>query len=197
MRVHERWEGTITALGAWRCDGGVWWRAWRRFSWPSLALALLLLLAACGGGNASTPTAIPSTPTPPPSPTAVAAPALGGVTWAKAIDPRTGAPIGSVTSFLTTDKTIYAVVHAPDLPKGATLSATWTFNGAPVGTPAQTVTISHEERRSWVEFHLTWHGAGSWPDGTLKIAISVDGQPAETASVAIERPGGAVRDDVP
>jgi hypothetical protein len=160
-------------------------------------LALLLLLAACGGGNAPTPTVTPPTPTLPPSPTVAAAPTLSGVIWAKAIDPKTGAPVGAVSSFLTTDKTVYAAVHAPDLPKGATLSATWTFNGAPVEMPPQTVTISHEERRSWVEFHLAWHGAGTWPDGTLKIAISVDGQPAETATVSIKRPGGAVRDDVP
>lgn len=188
-----------TALGAWiRVRFESHDRpAWCRFSWPPLFLAIVLLLAACGGDKTPTPTAVPPTPTTPPSPTIAVAQTLGGITWAKAVDPKSGAPAETVASFVTTDKTIYAVLHAPDLPKGATLSATWTFNGAPVEVQPQSVTVSHEERRSWIEFHLTWTGAGTWPDGTLKITISVNGQPAQTASVAIKRPGGAVRDDVP
>lgn len=188
-----------TALGAWtrgRLESQDR-RAWRALAWPPLFLAIVLLLAACGGSETPTPTDVPPTPSPPPSPTIAVAQTLGEVTWAKAIDPKTGAPTETVASFQTTDKTIYAVLHAPDLPKGATLSATWSFNGAPVALPPQSVTVSHEERRSWIEFHLAWTGAGNWPDGTLKIAISVNGQPAQTASVAIKRPGGAVRDDVP
>lgn len=167
---------------------------------PHLALALLalVLLTACGGGQHPTPTSIPATPTPRPAPAGTPMPpSLGHVTWAKAIDPKTGAPVTPVERFSTTDTTIYAVLQAPDLPKGATLGATWSFNGAPVQVPPQSVTITHEERSSWVEFHLTWTGPGTWPDGTLRIAIAVDGQPARTADVAIVRPGGAIRDDRP
>lgn len=161
-----------------------------------LSLALLVALTACGGGQTPTPTAIPPTHPPPPAATP-APPSLARITWARAIDPKTGAPVNPVQQFATTDKTIYAVLQAPELPKGAKLGATWTFNGAPVPVPAQTVTISHEERSSWVEFHLTWSAAGTWPDGTLKITITIDGKPARTADIAIVRPGGAIRDDVP
>lgn len=165
---------------------------------PVLAVIVLALLTACGGNSAPTPTSAPPTPTRVASPVATPAPVeIAQVTWAKAIDPKTGAPATPVERFSTADTTIYAVLQAPDLPKGATLSATWSFNGAPVPVPPQSVTITHEERSSWVEFHLTWAGGGSWPDGTLKIAIDLDGRPARTASVAIARPGGAVRDDVP
>lgn len=172
-------------------------RTWRIL--PVVAMIVLPLLVACGGGGQPTATPPPATPTAvAATPTAVATPpALGEVTWASAIDPKTGAPATPVTSFLTTDKTIYAILKAPDLPKGATLRATWSFNGAPVPVPPQTVAITHEERSSWIEFHLTWAAGGTWPDGTLQIAISADGQPTRTASVAIKRPGGAIRDDVP
>lgn len=163
---------------------------------PLLALTVLALLSACGGSSTPTPTVAP-TPTRVASPVATPAPVeIAQVTWAKAIDAKTGAPVTPVERFSTADTTVYAVLQAPDLPKGATLSATWSFNGVPVPVPPQTVTIMHGERSSWVEFHLTWAGAGSWPDGTLKIAIAVDGRLARTASVAIVRPGGAIRDDI-
>lgn len=160
-------------------------------------MTVLALLTACGGG-APTPTVAPPTPTRVASPVATPVPVeIAQVTWARAVDARTGAPVTPVERFSTADATIYAVLQAPDLPKGAILSATWSFNGAPVPVPPQSVTITHGERSSWVEFHLNRAGTGSWPDGTLKIAIAVDGRPARTASVTIVRPGGAIRDDVP
>lgn len=178
--------------------GAAWLPTRHRFCWPFLTLTALFLLVACGGSQQPTPTSIPPTPTAIATPTAAAKPpVLDPVMWAKAIDPKTGAPATTVTSFLTTDRIVYAVLQAPDLPKGATLSATWSFNGAPLTIPPQTVTITHEERSSWVEFHLAWTGTGNWPDGTLKISIAVDGKPARTADVAIKRPGGALRDNVP
>jgi hypothetical protein len=150
-------------------------------------LSATLVLAGCGGGDGTrrnaTATATDSpaavgTPTP-------TGPVVGTIVWATALDPATNAPTNPVTRFAPTDPVLYATLAVARLPTGATLTASWTYNGVPLDALAAITTAVWSPDTAYLEFHLARGDQTPWPEGTYAVAIALDGQPLATAAVAV------------
>ena len=156
------------------------------------ALFSLIFLTACGGsGNKSSPTALPQPSAtiaadagPPPTP-AVAA--FGKIEWATAIDPKTLAPAGNVSSFSNDAAVIYAVLAIQGVTPGLTLSANWEYNNIQLEGVGSTVTATQSMASGWIEFHLILAGGQTWPIGTYAISVSQPGADSVRAEVKITR----------
>lgn len=175
---------------------------------------LALLLAGCGSApsRAAAPTA--TAPRPPSSPTvhpaatraSVASPVaspgtvrvgtaeIGAVVWATAVDPATKAPRQRVAAFPADARTIYATLPIVRITRGTTLAASWSYNDTPIPQLNSAVTAPADAENIWVEFHLTLKPGvaatpplrpGTWPAGTYRVTISVNGTVAERAEVAV------------
>lgn len=133
----------------------------------------------------------PLLPTPSGSPAPFRSPAadIGPIVWTTAVDPRTNAPLDPVTLFPGDAPTIFATVSLARWEPRATISAEWSYNGTPLDAFATTVVADRSQRDVWLEFHLSKDPAASWPDGVYAIALLVDGQPAQAASVVVGTEG--------
>ncbi|MGI8484232.1 MAG: hypothetical protein ACR2OU_08210 [Thermomicrobiales bacterium] len=153
---------------------------------------LSLLITACGSeakpaATSTVPPIITATATA--TPAAVSTPATpvlrDGVVWSTTIDPVTGAPGGDVTEIPQSAKTVYAFVQYGGMPARTSLSATWTIDGTPIPGILQSITVDTARGAGWIEFHLDWTAAGTWPRGALGISIEIDGKPMTSGSVQI------------
>lgn len=156
-------------------------------------LAMLLLLgvavASCGGGDSPQapvdPTAtatvtVPATPAAPP--------AIESLVWAAAVDPVTNAPAPSVDRLTADVATIYAVARVANLPAGASLTATWAYNGTPLDAATRSFSLSAAFQSGYVEFHLTRSGDRPWPEGTYAVTIAIDGVVTQSAEIEVVEP---------
>jgi hypothetical protein len=150
------------------------------------AFCLVALLAACGGGSDPEPT-----PTVTVAPTATETPAPSGpatldpVVWTESVTPGSNEPGQPVDQFTTEASTIYAVVRATNLPAGAGVSATWTYNDTSLDAAAQSVTVTDGLSEGYIEFHLTRSADVPWPDGRYAIEITLDGETEQRSDVQI------------
>lgn len=116
---------------------------------------------------------------------------VGPIVWTTAVDPRTNAPVDSVTVFPVDAPTIFATVSLARWEPRATISAEWSYNGTPLDGFATTVIADRAQRDVWLEFHLRKDPAASWPEGVYAIALLVDGEPAQAASIVVGAEGRA------
>jgi len=107
------------------------------------------------------------------------------VVWSTDADPVTGAPGSAVTDVPQSVVTIHASLQTRSLPAGTTVTADWTIDGTPIPGVSQKVTVDQARGPGWIEFHLAWTAAGTWPRGALGIAIAIDGVPTSSGSVQI------------
>ena len=149
--------------------------------------------------NPATPTPVrPAGPPVAPSPgTGTTAPfrseaaEVGPVVWATSIDPNTKAPLQRVTAFPVDARAIYATLPVPRVAAGTTFGASWSYNGTPLDGFRSTLTAPEDRRDAWIEFHIELTGSDPLPDGTYAIEVTVNGQTAQTAAVAVGTPPAA------
>ena len=152
-----------------------------------------------GASVTVTASATPATPvsSPIPSPTAtstqvngyVAANAeLDDIVWARAIDPKTNAPVREATGFITTDAAIYATFSVKRIDAGVTVTAEWSLNGTVVPALNASITLDEGYTDGWIEFHLTKAEGEIWPIGTYTIDVKIDGTPALTSDIEVSVP---------
>ncbi len=141
----------------------------------------------------ATPSGPPPLPAPLASPVAGAGPFagptadLGAVVWASSVEPTTQAPVVRVDRFAVDAPTIHATLPVGRLEAGATVQATWAFNGSPIDGRGATVVAPSRVTGTWLAFSLA-RGSSAWPDGTYTISVAVDGQPAIRADVVVGTP---------
>lgn len=142
--------------------------------WTILLAAGLLVTAGCGDREADSGTA--------------EAPAPGATEPVRVTDVALGRAIGSdktvseaTSTFRPTD-TIYVSVRTEGTAASSTLTARWTFeDGQVVDESSETIAPTGPEV---TEFHVS--NPDGWPAGGYEVAISLDGQPVETASFTVE-----------
>ena len=150
--------------------------------------SVALLLAACGGDDPdSTPTVGPTTTAAPgdSASTQIPAASIEPIVWTTAVDSTTNAPAEPVEQFSTEEQTIYAVVRVANLPAGAVLSASWTYNDAPLESATREIVPSQAYRAGYVEFHLTRGDGQTWPEGSYGLTITLDGTVSQMAVVNV------------
>lgn len=111
---------------------------------------------------------------------------LGPLEWTAMVDPTTLAPSQPVQTFPTTASTIYATLPVRLIEAGTVVSASWTYNGAPIRGVESSLTITEEAADVWLEFHITRTQVPAWPDGDYAIVVQVDGEPALSSSVTVD-----------
>jgi len=141
------------------------------------------------------PPALAATPVPGATPVTFRAEAaeIGPVVWASTIDPTTKAPGAAVAVFPPDAPTIYAALPVARLRAGSTIGASWRYNDTPIDGFVSAVRADADEQNIWVEFHLTRATAFPWPSGTYLIAVTLDGQPAQVATVEVAPAAGPVQ----
>lgn len=105
--------------------------------------------------------------------------------WATAIDPMSNAPLPPATAFPVEARTIYATLPVARIAQGTVVAATWSYNGTPLDGFLGSVSAPQDERDVWLEFHIGLAGPEPWPAGVYAVAVRVDGQPAQSAAVAV------------
>lgn len=110
---------------------------------------------------------------------------VGPVVWATGVDPATKAPTNPVTTFAADAPAIYATLPVDRLTAGTTLGASWRYNGTPLESFLSMVTAETDLADIWAEFHITRSNAEPWPPGVYEITITVNGEGAQTATVAV------------
>lgn len=137
-------------------------------------LTLVFALSSCKGK------AEPPAP-PPPEPAAPAPVAVTSIDLGKAIGADKRVP-ATMTSFGTRD-TIYASVGTTGVSSGATLSARWTFqDGQLVDSTSISIAPTGPAQS---EFHIAKKSA--WPVGKYKVAILLNGAPAQEKEFDVKR----------
>lgn len=145
--------------------------------WTSLLLASVLAAGCDRGREAETGTA-EEDPT-----TAMAAVEVTDVSLGRAIGADKSVTEATDT-FAPTD-TIYVSVRTEGAAASATLGARWTFeDGQVVDESSQTIAPTGP---AVTEFHIS--KPDGWPAGRYEVAISLDGQPAETRSFTVGEGG--------
>lgn len=150
--------------------------------------SVALLLAACGGEDpGSNATVGPTTTAAPAAPASTEIPAasIEPIVWTAAVDSTTNAPMEPVEQFSTADRTIFAVVRVANLPQGAVLSASWTYNDAPLENATRAIVPTQAYRAGFVEFHLAKVDGQTWPAGSYRLTITLDGNVAQVAKVNV------------
>lgn len=141
--------------------------------WTILLAAGLLVTAGCGNREADSGTAEAPAPAAP-EPVRVTDVALG-----KAIGPDKS--VSEAASAFSPTDTIYVSVRTEGTAASTTLTARWTFeDGQVVDESSQTIAPTGPEV---TEFHVS--NPDGWPVGGYEVAISLDGQPVESASFTV------------
>ena len=163
---------------------------------PTTPPTLTVATAPAAGPNSIATPAL-ATPTLPAGPPVVPTPgrsstpfrsdaaSVGPVVWATGVDPATKAPTNRVSIFAADAPAIYATLAVDRLTAGTTLRASWRYNGTPLDSFLSTVTAETDLADVWAEFHITRSDAEPWPPGVYEITITVDGDGAQTATVAV------------
>lgn len=128
---------------------------------------------------------VPPTPGGSPVPFRSAVAEIGPIAWTTAVDPRTNEPLAVVDAFPVDAPTIIATVSVGHWAPAVPISADWSYNGTPLDGFATTVIADDAKRDVWLAFRLTKSPEASWPDGIYAIALLVDGQAAQAASVVV------------
>jgi hypothetical protein len=115
------------------------------------------------------------------------APVLGTAIWSTEVQPGTNEPLAPVERFPDSATVLYAVFPVQRLPKGASIQASWTFNGTSLDGLEQELTAPRDQVTGWLEFHLERTGQERWPDGLYAISLTADNAQIATAEVAVER----------
>jgi hypothetical protein len=160
----------------------------RRRRLAPFVVATALVLGGCGGGGDDAMPTIGPTETSEPAPateTAAPDPVIGEIVWTTAVDATTNEPVEPVTRFPQDSPVIIATVDVEHIPQGAVLSASWTYNGAPLQGVAQSVMPSQPYPGGFVEFHLTRSEGQNWPTGEYAVTISLDGAAQQSSSVDV------------
>ena len=108
--------------------------------------------------------------------------------WATSIDLNTKAPLQRVTAFPGDGRAIYATLPVARVAAGTTFGASWSYNGTPLEGFRSTLTAPEDRRDTWTAFHIELTGTEPLPDGTYAIEVTVNGQTAQTAAVAVGAP---------
>lgn len=132
--------------------------------------------------------------TPGAGPVSVGGVTVGEVVWATAVDPVTQAPAEPRETIGDDAGEIYAVVPVTGLPAGATVAATWTYNGATLDALGTAVTAESATAQTWVAFRIDRvetatplpRSEEDWPDGDYGVVITIDGQIVQQATVVVE-----------
>jgi hypothetical protein len=151
-------------------------------------VSVALLLAACGEEDpGSMPTVGPTTTTAPAAPASTEIPSasIEPIVWTSSVDSTTNAPTEPVEQFSTADQTIYAVVRVANVPQGAVLSASWTYNDAPLESATRAIVPTQAYRSGYVEFHLAKVDSETWPAGSYGVTMTIDGSVAQMAVVNV------------
>lgn len=155
------------------------------------AFCTVFILGGCGGSDAeptltappiSTATTLANTPTPLP------APSVGDVVWTASVEPDTNAPGEAVEKFNSNDPGIYAVVRVSNLPAGAVLSASWSYNGVPLDGVTSGVLAPSALFDGFVEFHISKSDDVEWPDGTYVINVLLNGDVKQVSQIEVVAP---------
>ena len=163
----------------------------QRIASVAAALSVSVILAGCGGNDGeptptvppiSTATILPNTPTPIPPPS------LGEVVWTATVEPGTNAPGDAVDQFNSNDPRIYAVVEVSNLPAGAVLSASWTYNGVPLEGVTSGVVPPTTFNGGFVEFHISKSEEDAWPDGSYVINVLFNGDVKQVSQIEVVAP---------
>jgi hypothetical protein len=157
----------------------------------AISLGLLSVLApiasACGGDDDEpTPTVGPTATNAAVAPTVTTAPpSIEAIVWTTAVDSVSNAPLDPIEQFASEDGTIYGVVRAVNLPVGAVLAATWSYNDVPLDGAESTIVPARVYPAGYVEFHLTRSDGQPWPPGIYALTITLDGVSAQSATVDV------------
>jgi hypothetical protein len=157
-----------------------------------VALACAILVN-CGGELRLVPPAGPSpqvmykapaNPQATPVSTVVAA-RVSPIVWATAIDPASGKPIETVTSYRPDAPQIIAVMHTSGLPAGSAVEATWEYNDTSLDAFSTRLVPAASSAESWISFHIERSLDVPWPVGTYQVTVSLNGTTVEQAAVEV------------
>jgi hypothetical protein len=147
----------------------------------------LLVLSGCKKEQPPPPPPPPpvaqTPPPPPPAPFRVTVLQLG-----KGIQPDN--TVQTPTNAFGPKDTIYLSVTSEGMAPQAVLATRWTFGPKDVLVHEESKTISPPSDKTMrTEFHIS--KPSGWPPGDYKVALSVDGKPAQIQSFTVARAGAA------
>ena len=91
-----------------------------------------------------------------------------------------------VTSFPHDAPTIYAVIPVTRVIGNTQITADWDYDGVPMPELTTTVSAPDLPDGGWIEFHIARSTNLFWPVGTYRVRISVNGQPTQEATIAVQ-----------
>lgn len=104
-------------------------------------------------------------------------------------------PSVRVDRFAEDAPVLYATLPVPRIEAGATVQATWAYNGTAIEGQGATVTAPARTGGVWLAFSLTRAGGEPWPDGTYAVTVAVDGTPAIRSEVEVGASNAAPGDE--
>jgi hypothetical protein len=110
---------------------------------------------------------------------------LGDIVWASDIDPKTSAPVASVTRYAPDAPRLVAVTRAERLPAGSRIDATWDYNNTSLDALTTQVVTADQASDRWISFSIDRDPAVLWPVGSYDVAISLDGQVVQRSTVEV------------
>src|SRR3974390_3506341 len=142
----------------------------------------LFVLSGCKKEEPPPPPPPPAAPTPPPPPP----PApfrVTGVQLGPGIQPDNSVQTAT-TTFGPKDTLYLSVTTEGMAPQAKTLGTRWTYRPRDVLVHEQSKTVSQpSEKPKRQESHLS--KPSPWPPGKYKVALTVDGQPAQTQTFTV------------
>lgn len=146
------------------------------------ALALVVSLTACKKDGATTVAAEPARATAPAPAEAPPAITIARVDLGTAVgaDMKVAVP----AALFKADDTIYAAVSTNGSAPGATLKATWSYEGSSV-VYQQTQLLKNLTGPTAIDFSLP--NSGGYKIGVYKIEVSIDGKPAAVTEFVVTK----------
>ena len=109
---------------------------------------------------------------------------LGTAVMARGIG-ENNAPIGSTSTFNSSEDVIYCVVKANRIDSGTSFYARWSFEGEPFeDTPVITADRTYTD--TYIEFHIEPQDFGVLKTGNYTCKIYVNGNPVQTVAFKIQ-----------